>query len=681
MRPDTGNNRMAWALQVVFILLASSALVALYFGIHKPANGAVLAGTARTAGSLLFWLAVTFLSAALGRRLAGGLLADEPLSVRLALSAALGLALLSIVLMCAGLLGLLARWQMLLLLLGLAALALPGLRATWRDVRAWQWPRADQGWQRWLRLYAAASLLMALLIALAPPTAWDSLVYHLTGARLYLEAGRVTHALDMPYLGFPGLGQMHFLLALAFNLEPAAALFHFGYGLMALALAAALARRLAGAAAAWFAAILLLSAPSILTLLSSPYVDLTLLFYTTASFYLFLRWRDAYRAQQGERGWLLLLGAFIGFTGGLKYTAVATPVALALALLLAARRDGLLPALRRVALVALVALAAAAIWLLKNWLTTGNPVYPFFVDDALYWDAWRGWWFDRPGTGLATTAPWRLLIAPLEATVLGTEGSEMFDAAIGPLFLIGLLLLLFTWRALPAEERPSARYMLLFIALNYALWLYGLARTALLLQTRLLFPIFGLLAALAGVGFAGADRLRRPQLDAGWLLRVMVVLTLALLLITQFVAFLGRNPLPVLFGVESRQSYERRQLGLYPEVMAALNELPPGSRVVFLWEPRSYACRQVDCWPDALLDRFLHHTQHDEHDAPAIAAAWRAQGFSHVLWYEHGMRFIDEADFDPLGPADLAVLAALQEEYLEPVQVWDDAYTLYEWKQ
>jgi hypothetical protein len=677
--PDDKPATWRWALQVFLLLTSSFAVLALYFGIHKPATGAVLAGTARTASSLVFWLAVTFLSAALGRRLVGTQLEKEPPTVRLALSAGLGLAVLSILLMVFGLLGLLARWQLLLLLLGLALLALPGLRATWHDVRAWRWPRAAEGWQRWFLHYAVASLLLALLLALAPPTAWDSLVYHLTGARLYLDAGRVTHALDLPYLGFPALGQMHFLLALAFDLEPAAALFHFGYGLMALALVAALARRLGGEAAAWFAAVLLLSVPSILALMSSPYVDLALLLYTTATFFLFLRWRDAYLAQQDERGWLLLLGAFIGFTGGLKYTAVATPVAVALSMLLAARRSGLVAAVRRVALVALVAVVAVAIWPFKNWLQTGNPVYPFFVDDALYWDAWRGWWFDRPGTGLAATAPWRLLTAPLEASVLGTEGSEMYDATTGPLLLIGLLLLIFTWRALAREARPAGRYLLLFVALNYALWLYGLARTALLVQTRLLFPIFGLLAVLAGAAFAQAERLRRPQLDAGWLLRVIAVLTLALLLVTQFVDFLARNPLPVLVGVESRQSYERRQLGVYADVMATLNQLPPGSRIIFLWEPRSYACRAVECWPDALLDRWLHLTQHQEHDAPAIAASWRTQGFTHVLWYEHGMHFIEEAAFDPLGPSELVILAELQRDYLEPVEVWDGAYTLYGW--
>jgi hypothetical protein len=668
-----------WLLQTLFVLLWLAALIALYFGLHKPASGTVVRATLETVGSLGLWLLVMALAAALGQRLVGAKLDGEPPVARLALNAGLGLAAISLLLMVLGIADLFVRWMMVLLLLGIAVITLPGWRTVWQDARRVRWPGAATGWQRWFRFYGIASLAMALLLALAPPTAWDSLVYHLTGPRLYLEARRIGHPLDLPYLGFPALGQMHFLLALLWS-DRAAALFHFGYGLMALALTVELSRRIAGEAATWFAAVVFLSVPTLLNLMQAPYVDLSLLFYTSASFYLFLRWRDAFLEQEGERGWLVLLGLFIGFAGGLKYTAVATPLALAASIVVTSRRHGAVAVLRRVALVAAVALAAVAIWPLENWLTTGNPFYPFFADNALYWDAWRGWWFDRPGTGLAATAPWRLLTAPLEATVAGTEGSELYDTTIGPLLLGGLGLLVVVWRGIAPPGRAAARHMLLLIAANYGLWLYGLARTALLLQTRLLFPVFGLLAVLAGAAFANADRLRRPQLDTGWLVRVTVILTLALLLVTQVAGFLGTNPLPVLFGVENRDAYERRQLGIYPEVIAALNALPAGSRVVFLWEPRSYGCCEVECWPDALLDRFLHHTQHWQHDAAAIAADWQAAGFTHVLWYEHGMRYIDEAEFDPLGPADLQVAAELQAEFLQPVETWEDAYTLYAWR-
>ena len=109
--------------------------------------------------------------------------------------------------------------------------------------------------------------------------------------------------------------------------------------------------------------------------------------------------------------------------------------------------------------------------------------------------------------------------------------------------------------------------------------------------------------------------------------------------------------------------------------MAAVNELPPGARVVFLWEPRSYACR-VECWPDVLLDRFLHLT-YLYPDSDAIAKSWAEAGVTHVLLYRQGMEAVVEAGFDPVTPRDLAIMQDLQARYLSPIAEWGDAYVLY----
>jgi hypothetical protein len=101
--------------------------------------------------------------------------------------------------------------------------------------------------------------------------------------------------------------------------------------------------------------------------------------------------------------------------------------------------------------------------------------------------------------------------------------------------------------------------------------------------------------------------------------------------------------------------------------------------VLFLWEPRSYHC-QVACRPDALLDRWLHQTQHFERDAAAIAAAWQAAGHTHLLLNQSGLDFVVADQFDPVTSADLTELETLQEEHLRLVRSWGDAYYLYAWK-
>jgi hypothetical protein len=369
-----------------------------------------------------------------------------------------------------------------------------------------------------------------------------------------------------------------------------------------------------------------------------------------------------------------MMGAFCGFGVGVKYTAIAVPLALGLSVAWTSRRDGPRSVAGRILQLAAVFAALTLPWLLENWLTTGNPLYPFFFQ-GVYWDAWRAWWYDRPGTGLATTAPWRLALAPLEATILGSEGSEPYDATIGPLLLIAAPLLAVAWRSLKPEERAVTGHLLFFFGVNYILWLVGMARSALLVQTRLLLPIFGIAAVLAAAGLDRLAALRRPHLDVGWLVRAVMSLTLALLLFSTLTAFVRANPLPVALGLEARDDYLARRLGIYHLALQGVNELPPGSRVVFLWEPRSYAC-QVDCWPDALLDRFLHLT-YLYPDADSIARAWAADGVTHVLLYQSGMKAIVEAKFDPITPHDLAIMADLRSRHLSPVGEWGDAYVLY----
>lgn len=676
MGKDSSPRGGGGALKAALVILWLFALVAAYFWAHKPFSTVSALGLGQSILAVAGWLGLVGLAAALGRRVASRWLADEQAVPRLALCAGVGLGLVALLTLGLGLAGLLrpaVAWAVVGLL---TAVLWRDLRGVWRDLRAVRLPRPSGSFQRYLAIYAAISLSLTFLLALAPPTGWDTLVYHLTGPRLFVEAGRMVHPIDLPYLGFPFLGEMQFTLGLLLVGERVAPLLHFGYGLLALVITAALAVRAFGRDVAWLAATLLLSVPTLLSLMTRAYVDVTLLFYATAALYAFLRWWETHTEGNEQRGWLLLLGLFCGFCGGVKYTAVAIPFALALSLAWISRHDGLRTMLRRLIWVAAVTLAAVLPWLLENWLTTGNPVYPFFFSSARYWDEWRGWWYDRPGTGLATTAPWRLLTAPLEATVVGTEGTPLYEATIGPLLLGSGVLLAFVWRSLSQKERAVVAHLLLFFGVNDALWLNGLARTALLLCTRFLFLTFGAVATLGGLALERLRTLRCPQLDVAWMARAVISLTLALLLLSTLTRFLEVNPLPVILGLEAREDYLTRRLGWYYPMVEYLNQLPSDTVVLFLWEPRSYHC-QIQCWPDALLDRFLHAVHLYGNDADAIAAAWRAEGVDYVLLHRAGLESILEARFDPVTSDDVQTLDELIARHMRPVREFGEAYALY----
>jgi hypothetical protein len=344
----------------------------------RPVGEVVRSNTSKTAGSLILWLVVTFAGSRRAGTAAGGAqLDDEPPVVRLALSAGFRSRGLSILLMVWGCSAFWCAGMMLLLLLGLAVHPYRGWRPSGAMRAGLALAGRCQGWQRWFRFYGIASLVIALLTCTGPAHCLGQPGLSLDRAASLSGGGRIGHPIDLPYLGFPALGQMHFLLALPRPGVPPAA-------------PVSLRLRADGPGAdrlSWPGGLLAKpqrgSPPSSPLSTDAPqpdaaaYVDLALLFYTSASFYLFLRWRDAYLAQEGERGWLVLLGAFIGFAGGLKYTAVATPLALAASIVVtwrgARRGSGYSPR----GSGGIVAVVAVAIWPLKNWLATGNPFYPF----------------------------------------------------------------------------------------------------------------------------------------------------------------------------------------------------------------------------------------------------------------------------------------------------------------
>ena len=689
-----------WPGLIVFLWLAL--IMTGYFWAHKPFDST----TATTIGNslerwwtltpsvqymavtigqlvlnLLIWLTVTVLAAAFGRRVIGVVIEMEPPAMRLALTTGVGLGLISVIMGILGLVGglrPLIAWGLLILI---AVSHLPQLQATTHDLKMIRLPHPVRGFHRFILMYGCITLALTMLTALAPVIAWDSLTYHLTGPRFFIEAARIVHPVEIPHLGFPLLGQMQFTLSmLLVGNDGSAALFHYGYGLLALVVTVTLAWRAFGQEVAWLAGMVLLSIPTLFTLMSWPYVDVTLLFYTTAAFYAFYRWR-AVKDAPGNHHWLILLGLSCGFSGGVKYTAVAIPVALGLSLIWTSRRDGVRTIVKRLSLVAVFAGALVLPWVVENWLTTGNPVYPFIINDALYWDSWWAWWYDLPGTGLATTAPWRLPLVPLEATIIGTEGTDFYEATIGPFIFSLLFLLPFVWRSFSREEKAIVGHMLFFLAVNYILWLNGVARTALLLRARFIFFIFGVTAVLGGLIIARFKTLRRPELNIPWLAQTIIALTMLLLLITQVVAFFEAAPLTAVVGLETKSEYATRRLGVYHAVIERINHLPPESEVVFLWETRTYGC-DVVCHPDPILGQFLHMTQFDEYDAATMAEMWQSEGVTHVLLYQTGLDFLLEAaDFNPIGghigPDDLAVLAELQKQHLTVVAEWSDVYVLY----
>ena len=646
---------LAWLLVVV----------AGYFVAHKPADNAQLLALAGWIPTVLIGLVLVLVAGAVGQRILnrwhGG-------AERALLALGLGLGVFSALTLMLGLIGAL-RPEIAWALIAIGAwFGRRAIRSWWGDLRQLLvLIKPTTSFAKFAAFYCTLVLSIAFAQALAPATAWDGLAYHLKGPDIYLAAGRITHTLDLPYLGFPQFGEMLFLYVRLLG-GAASTLVHWVFALATTLLIAAQARRLWGETSGWIAAAIFLSAETVVIEAGWPYVDLMLAFCILAAYICLQSWRE-----DQQRTVLVLAGIFSGFAMATKYSAAPIVVGLLFIVVIRSGRARFRSTLQLAGIAAL----AAAPWYLKSLLLTGNPFYPF-VFGGLYWDSIRSQIFSRWDTGLAFTAPWQLLTAPWDATIWGIEGKVGYAATIGPLFLMLFPITLLAWKQLEIRQRRALADGLMICGIAYISWLYGLAMSASLLQSRLLIPIFPLLAIIAVGSLQVLSHWDRPSLSLRRISTVLVTLVLIATGLKITLDFGRAGVVDVLLGGQWREDYLTDHLGWYYVAMQSLNELDGSAHVLFLWEPRSLYCN-VDCWPDSMIDNWWHARRTIGSSAD-IALRWQQAGIQYLVVFQPGYQAAFDIGLDPSTPEDQRAFGQFVDEQLALVKNFGDAYYLYRWR-
>ncbi len=639
---------LRWLLTVAGVLLWLIAVLPAYYVVHKPLPGETAPSPISTPFSVantvsctitlladLGLLALTLLiAAAWGGRLGRRLCADlTPGLEHWALGTTLGLGLLGSLVLGLAAVGGLYRWPAYGLLLTLGLAALPELRVlfTTGQHSAFRIPHpALRTPHPWLWLYTVLIGLLAFGTALLPPTGWDALVYHLQGPRLYVEAHRLVAVPENVYLNWPAQMDMLFTWGLLLKGDTLAQLFHWVFWPLTAALLYLLVRRTVDTQVGSWAVTLWASVPFARELAGVAYADLGLTAFILAAFYAFLRWDES-----SQDGWLALSALFLGLAMATKYTAVTWLGLLVLLAVYRLWRHGRRPVgwgARRIVGFGLIAALPVVPWLAKNWLVTGNPVYPFLWG-GLGWNPTRQAWLTWPGYGYSRN-PLDYLALPWLMTVLGRSGTAAFDATTGPLLLC-LVPPVFLVRGRP---RP-VNYGLVLVGGQLAYFAVTIYHYVYLVETRLLLPAFPLLCLAGAYAFHCLRAWDRQALRLSRVVGGVVALVLIATLATEAYAVLSGRPLAPLFGLESRADYLARRLGAHFAAMNWLNErLPAASRTLFLWEPRGYYCRRP-AQPDATLDA-LAQLRVSYPDAESALVALRADGFTHLLLYRAGLEFL-----------------------------------------
>ena len=692
-------SRVSWPVVVIGVLVLLLVVLPAYYVVHTPFSSVVqlasptISGDAADVGLALLNLLLSFLllaltltaSAAWGSRIGRWLgIEFESGLERWALGMVLGLGLLGTLVFGLSLVGGLYRWLGYSLLALLGIMVLPEIRTlagsfltAFRRLGPIRFP--------WLWLFTGLMGLLTLGSALLPPTGWDALVYHLQGPRLYLEAHRLVAVPENFYLNWPGQVEMLFTWGMLLKDDTLAKLLNWTFWVLIAAMLYALGRRAAGGRVGSWAAALWAAVPLAAEMAGVAYVDLGLTAFVLAAFYAFMLWSES-RCD----GWLVLSALFAGFAMSTKYTAVTWLGLLVLLFVYQAwkhqgRRAGwiLIRAISFTAVAGLVVLP----WLIKNWIVTGNPVYPFLFG-GVDWNATREAWLYWPGEGYSRNIL-DYMALPWLMTVLGTAGTAAFNATTGP------LLLCLVPSAFLVRERPRiVNYGLVLVVAQFAVFAITIWRYLYLAQTRLVLAIFPFLCLAAAYAFDKLSLWDRSDFRLSWLVGVVVTLVMVVTLLTETQTFLAQRPLAPLVGLESNASYLARKLGRHTEAMSLTNDgLPAQSRVLYFWEPRAYY-GQSEALADPTLDNLSQlRVQHG--DAGEAVTALRAYGFTHFLLFRSGLEFLQaptaraptlgslvgnpppEEMLYPLSGSDLAFLETLIAQSQEIADL-GGAYEIYQ---
>ncbi|HEX8237432.1 MAG TPA: phospholipid carrier-dependent glycosyltransferase [Abditibacteriaceae bacterium] len=508
-----------------------------------------------------------------------------------------------------------------------------------------------------LAIYLVAVFLITFLLTLAPPNGadYDSLTYHLAAPEQYLRAGGIV---ELPYdhhTYFPFTMEMLYLLGLALQGSVLAKLFHWLMLPLCCFALLAMGRRHLTTRAGLFGAALFASLPLVQSEATTAYVDLGFTAFVLLAFMCFANWLAAREAENnGETNggatnggwWLGWSGVFCGFAIGTKYLGFLTFGWLglwALGTIIRRRNFQIKPLL----LFAVWAIVLGGGWYVRNWLWTGNPVFPFAYEifGGRGWSAQMAADYTRDqvayGFGRSPSdwlwLPWRFSMAPLNIGVLdgrpvglplwpflhvppdnGMGGKFEVDALLLQ-SIIGPALLALSAPLLFVKNKPP---VVRFIGWSFAFfWVFWAATSQ---QVRYILPALGLLCLPCGWAV-------EKYFNRSAVLKWTTGLALAawLLFTPLFTLTKASSTLPVIFGQETPDAYLTRTFSGYAAMRWASTNTPPNARFAVYGEPRCFYLQRDYFWADDphnnLIDYNAIKTGAD------FVAALRAQRATHIL--------------------------------------------------
>jgi 4-amino-4-deoxy-L-arabinose transferase-like glycosyltransferase len=223
-------------------------------------------------------------------------------------------------------------------------------------------------------------ILSIIILSYVPPVSRDALTHHLAVPKLYLKHGGIYEIPELEFSYYPMTLDLLYLIPLSFGNDVVPKFIHFSFALMTAWLIFSYMKKRIDTYYALFGVLLFLSLPVIIKLSITVYVDLGLIFFSTASIIYLLKWIE----KDFNVKYLIYSAIWCGLALGTKYNGLIDLFLLSLFVpfiylrSVRGKTSRQVKAIGYCAAFVFISLLMFSPWMIRNNIWTGNPIYPFY---------------------------------------------------------------------------------------------------------------------------------------------------------------------------------------------------------------------------------------------------------------------------------------------------------------
>ncbi len=501
------------------------------------------------------------------------------------------------------------------------------------------------------KVAAAGTLILlsaALILTMTPETGKDALVYHLAAPKLYLKHHGFYFIPGSIYSNLPFQAEMLYMASLFIQGDLLAKGLNFiAFPVVLLGIWQLSVHKM-GNRHPYTSIFIFVMIPSVFELAHISYADMYATLFVMGAVYAFIQWN-----QNEENAWIIIAALFTGLSASTKYSTLILPFLGFLGILLHYRNttDGKLP-FRIIALYLSVTAIAGSPFYIKNWLLTGNPLYPF------YYGIFGGKDLDQEiarsleglykymGMGRELTD---YLLLPWNMSFNARMNSSQFDGMIGPVFLLLLPLLFFI-----RKKGITLKIVIIYCLVSFVFWASSSQ------DIRYLVPVLPFLTILCGVVFTHFKEHKGIMTYSAAVIVCCAIFNSSLI----FSDFKKIRPFPFILGFEDRSAFLNRSLSTYKMYSIASYSLPANANL-FLINMRNYTflC-DINCYSDTMFEtETLKKILANSSTGKEVQQKLKGRGFTHLMYDE--LYVIGEKSL--LSAADKSLFIEFVNDYLKEI--------------